>query len=122
MPGSESLSAESLRYNPTVPRLRIAVVLLASVMASVMSQAQIPAADLRGAQLGAAAQHLQQGKAEQAIRECKTVLAADPRSAPAHMLLGMAYRSQGSSAMIGEAKAEFQQALTELNALLERVP
>jgi tetratricopeptide (TPR) repeat protein len=76
-----------------------------------MNWAQTPPADLQGAQLGAAAQHLQQGKAEQTIRECKGVLAADPRSAPAHMLLGMAYRAQGSSAMIGEAKAEFQQAL-----------
>ena len=100
-------SAESLRYNLTVPRLQIAVVLLASAMA----QAQTPRADLQGAQLGVAAQHLQQGKAEQAIRECKAVLAADPRSAPAHMLLGLAYLAQGSNAMIAEAKAELQQAL-----------
>jgi tetratricopeptide (TPR) repeat protein len=54
---------------------------------------------------------LQQGKVEQAIGECKGVLAADPRSAPAHMLLGMAYLAQRSPAMIGEAKAELQQAL-----------
>ncbi|HZL56912.1 MAG TPA: tetratricopeptide repeat protein, partial [Bryobacteraceae bacterium] len=32
-------------------------------------------------------------------------------SAPAHMLLGMAYIAQGSNAMIAEAKAELQQAL-----------
>ena len=76
-----------------------------------MAQAQTPRADLQGAQLGAAAQHLQQGKAEQAIRECKGVLAADPRSAPAHMLLGLAYVAQGSNAMIAEAKAELQEAL-----------
>lgn len=100
-------SAESLGYNLTVPRLRIAVVLLASAM----TWAQTPRADLEGAQLGVAAQHLQQGKAEQAIRECKAVLAADPRSAPAHMLLGLAYRAQGSDAMIADAKAELQQAL-----------
>jgi len=100
-------SAESLRYNLTVPRLRMAVVLFASVM----SWAQTPPPDLQGAQLGAAAQHLQQGKAEQTIRECKGVLAADPRSAPAHMLLGLAYLAQRSTAMIGEAKAELQQAL-----------
>jgi tetratricopeptide (TPR) repeat protein len=62
-------------------------------------------------QLGAAAEHLQQGKTDQAIRECKGVLAADPRSAPAHMLLGMAYLAQGSNAMIAEAKAELRQAL-----------
>jgi tetratricopeptide (TPR) repeat protein len=62
-------------------------------------------------QLRAAAEHLQQGHAEQTIRECKNVLAADPRSAPAHMLLGQAYLAQGSIAMIAEAKAELQQAL-----------
>ncbi len=100
-------SAESLRYNLTVPRLQIAVFLLASVM----TWAQTPRADLQGAQLGAAAEHLQQGKAEQTIRECKGVLAADPRSAPAHMLLGLAYLAQRSTAMIADAKAELQQAL-----------
>jgi tetratricopeptide (TPR) repeat protein len=76
-----------------------------------MTWAQTPRADQQGAQLGAAAEHLQQGKAEQTIRECKAVLAADPRSAPAHMLLGMAYLAKGSMAMIGDAKAELQQAL-----------
>ena len=100
-------SSESLGYNLAVPRLRIAVVLFASVMA----WAQTPPPDPQGAQLGAAAQHLQQGKAEQAIRECKGVLAADPHSAPAHMLLGLAYLAQRSAAMIGDAKAELQQAL-----------
>jgi tetratricopeptide (TPR) repeat protein len=89
----------------TVPRLQIVVLL-----ASVMTWAQTPPADLQSAQLGAAAEHLQQGRAEQAIRECKGVLATDPRSAPAHMLLGLAYRAQGN-AMIAEAKAELQQAL-----------
>ena len=100
-------SAESLRYNLTVPRLQIAVFLVASGM----TWAQTPPADQQGAQLGVAAQHLQQGKAEQAIRECKGVLAADPRSAPAHMLLGMAYLAQGVVAKVADAKAELQQAL-----------
>jgi len=100
-------STESFAYNPTVPRLLIALVLLASATA----WAQTPRADLHGAQLGAAAEHLQQGKAEQTIRECKAVLAADARSAPAHMLLGLAYLAQKSAAMVAEAKAELQQAL-----------
>jgi tetratricopeptide (TPR) repeat protein len=100
-------SVESLGYNLTVPRLLIPVALLASVM----TWAQTARADLPGARLGAAAEHLQQGKAEQAIRECKGVLAADPRSAPAHMLLGLAYLAKGSTAMIADAKAELQQAL-----------
>ena len=100
-------SAESLRYNLTVPRLQIAVVLLASGM----TWAQTPRADQQGAQLGAAAEHLQQGRTEQTIRECKDVLAADPRSAPAHMLLGLAYLALGSTDRIADAKAELQQAL-----------
>jgi tetratricopeptide (TPR) repeat protein len=108
-------SPESLSYNLTVPPLRIAVFLLVSVM----SWAQTPGADLQGAQLGAAAEHLQQGKVEQAIRECKGVLAADPRSAPAHMLLGLAYLAQGSNAMIADAKAELQQALDFAPELLQ---
>ncbi len=100
-------SAESLRYNLTVPRLPIAFILLASAI----TWAQTPRADPQGAQLGAASEHLQQGKVEQAIRECKVVLAADPRSAPAHMLLGLAYLAQRSPAKIADAKAELQQAL-----------
>jgi tetratricopeptide (TPR) repeat protein len=100
-------SAERLGYNLTVPRLLIPVALLASVM----TWAQTPRGDLPGAQLGAAAEHLQQGKVEQTIRECKGVLAADPRSAPAHMLLGLAYLAKGSTALIADAKAELQQAL-----------
>ena len=88
-------------------RLQIALVLLASGTV----WAQTSRADQQGAQLSAAAEHLQQGKAEQTIRECKSVLAADPRSAPAHMLLGLAYIAQGSIDMIAEAKAELQQAL-----------
>jgi len=92
----------------TVRGLMIAVVLLALSGASIMAWAQ---SAQQGAQLGAAAEHLQQGKVEQAIRECKAALAADPRSAPAHMLLGLAHIAQGSTAMVAEAKAELQQAL-----------
>lgn len=90
-----------------MPRLPIAVFLLAAAMCS----AQTPRAVLQGQQLGVAAQHLQQGKVEQAIRECKAVLAADPRSAPAHLLLGMAYLAERSPAKVADAKAELQQAL-----------
>lgn len=99
-------SAERLKYNLTVPRFLIAVVLLASVI-----WGQTPRADSQGAQLGAAAEHLQQGRPEQTIREVKRVLAADPRSAPAHMLLGLAYVALGSTDRIADAKAELQQAL-----------
>jgi tetratricopeptide (TPR) repeat protein len=87
--------------------VEIAVLLLVSGV----TWAQTPRADAQGLQLGAAAQHLQQGKVEQAIRECKVVLAADPRSAPAHMLLGLAYIATGSVDMVADAKAELQQTL-----------
>ena len=100
-------SAERLEYNLTVPRLAIAIGLLASAM----TWAQTPRAESQGVQLGVAAEHLQQGKTEQTIRECKAVLAADPRSAPAHMLLGLAYVALGSTDRIADAKAELQQAL-----------
>ena len=99
-------SAERLRYNLTVPRLLVIIVLLASIP----SWAQTPRAGVQ-AQLDAAAEHLQQGRLEQAIRASKGVLAADPRSASAHMLLGLAYVALGSAARIADAKAELQQAL-----------
>jgi tetratricopeptide (TPR) repeat protein len=99
-------SVERLKYNLTVARLPIAVFLLASGMA----WAQPSRAD-QGAQLGVAAQHLEQGRTDQSIRLCKEVLANDPRSAPAHMLLGLGYLAKGSNAMIADAKAELQQAL-----------
>ncbi len=95
---------------------KIPAFLLALGMTSVMLRAQPLRAEAsravtQGEQLGAAAQHVQQGKIDLAIRECKAVLAADPRAAPAHMLLGLAYLAQGSVVMMGEAKAELQQAL-----------
>jgi tetratricopeptide (TPR) repeat protein len=53
----------------------------------------------------------------EAIRELKAILAIDPRSAEAHLLLGIAYRTQGSPEMMGESIAEFRQAL-ELDTTL----
>jgi tetratricopeptide (TPR) repeat protein len=91
--------------------MRSAEMLAVFLFASAMSLAQAPRADQEGVQLGAAAQHLQQGKVGQAIRECKVVLAANERSAPAHLLLGMAYLAERSPAKVADAKAELQQAL-----------
>jgi tetratricopeptide (TPR) repeat protein len=48
---------------------------------------------------------------DEAVRELKSILAEDPRSAEAHLLLGLAYRLQGAPDMLGEAKAELVQAL-----------
>jgi tetratricopeptide (TPR) repeat protein len=46
-----------------------------------------------------------------AIRELKAILALDPGSAEGHLLLGIAYRSQGSAELMGEAVSELRQAL-----------
>jgi len=55
---------------------------------------------------------LNQGKTQEAIKELKTAITLDPRSAGAHLMLGYAYRLLGSYRMIGEAKGEFRQALS----------
>jgi tetratricopeptide (TPR) repeat protein len=47
----------------------------------------------------------------EAIAELKSILAAEPDSAEAHMLLGLAYRIQGQPDLLGEAVAELRQAL-----------
>jgi tetratricopeptide (TPR) repeat protein len=52
------------------------------------------------------------GNTTEAITEIKAILAVDPALAEGHLLLGMAYRMQGSGDLTGEAKAEFVQALT----------
>jgi predicted Zn-dependent protease len=99
-------------YNLTVPRhLALSVFLVLAQILPLSGQIPAAAGEREAAQLRAASEQLQQGNAGEAIRECKGVLAADPRSAPAHMLLGQAYLAQGSLAMVAEAKAELQQAL-----------
>ena len=47
----------------------------------------------------------------EAIAELKNILAADPGSAEAHLLLGLAYRIQDKPELLGEAIAELRQAL-----------
>ncbi len=47
-----------------------------------------------------------------AVRELKEILAIDPGSAEAHMLLGIAYRSLGSPELMAEAIAELRQAVS----------
>jgi tetratricopeptide (TPR) repeat protein len=46
-----------------------------------------------------------------AISELQQILAIDPRSPEAHMLLGLAHAGEGSRDMLGEAVAELRQAL-----------
>ena len=50
-------------------------------------------------------------RVDQNIAELKTILAEDPRSAQAHMLLGIAYRTKGSTDLLGEATGELRQAI-----------
>ena len=50
-------------------------------------------------------------RAPDAIPELKSILGADPLSAEAHMLLGMAYRALGTFEMRSEAVAELRQAI-----------
>src|SRR4029078_4357645 len=45
------------------------------------------------------------------VRELKEILGVDPQAVEAHLLLGMAYRAQGTQEMLAEAVAEFRQAL-----------
>jgi tetratricopeptide (TPR) repeat protein len=45
------------------------------------------------------------------ITELKSILAIDPKSAEAHMLLGIAYRTEGSPELMSEAAAELRQAV-----------
>jgi len=48
---------------------------------------------------------------DEAIRSLKAVLAVEPDSAEAHLLLGIAYRTAGTADLLGEAVAELRQAL-----------
>jgi tetratricopeptide (TPR) repeat protein len=54
------------------------------------------------------------------VKELKQILALDPRSADAHMLLGIAYSTWGSKELKGEAIGEFRQAL-DLNPRLFQI-
>jgi Tfp pilus assembly protein PilF len=53
----------------------------------------------------------QAANADADIAELKAILAEDPKSAQAHMLLGIAYRTKGSSDLMGEAAGELRQAV-----------
>jgi tetratricopeptide (TPR) repeat protein len=59
-------------------------------------------------------------RVDENVRELKQVLALDPRSADAHMLLGIAYATLGTRDLKGEAIGELRQAL-DLNPRLVEV-
>ena len=45
------------------------------------------------------------------VRELKAILGTDPQSVEGHLLLGMAYRAQGTLELLAEAVAELRQAI-----------
>ena len=95
-------------------RFILAVGMLAAVLAGLPERAaaQAPPAPARerinriGADLFSSTPH-----PTEAIAELKNILAAEPGSAEAHLLLGLAYRIEGKPELLGEAVAELRQAL-----------
>jgi tetratricopeptide (TPR) repeat protein len=63
------------------------------------------------AHLARGSEHLRNEESREAVRELKSAVALDPRSAEAHMLLGQAYLALGAIELVAEAKGELQQAL-----------
>lgn len=57
-------------------------------------------------------------RAAEAIEGLHAILAGDPGLAEAHMLLGIAYRAEGSADLLGEAVAELRQAIALKPSLL----
>jgi tetratricopeptide (TPR) repeat protein len=98
------------------------------IVFTVLLHAPAPAAaprELPGAGPSAAAQSVQErlkpiatallngtARFDETARQLKEILAADPSSAEAHMLLGVAYRGMATPEMMGEAVAEFRQSLS----------
>jgi tetratricopeptide (TPR) repeat protein len=106
-----------------VTRFRARILCSTGIPACVLLAAiTLPAAPISAqdapAHLKAGSDHLQRGEVAQAIVDLKAALAADPRYAAAHMLLGQAYLAQHSVGMVAEAKAELQQALNLDTSLL----
>src|SRR3954469_11270971 len=86
----------------------VAVVALVAVAAPRSATAQ--SIDQR---LGAVAKDVFSGttNVDADIAELKSILSTDPKSAQAHMLLGIAYVTKRSSDLMGEAAGELRQAI-----------
>lgn len=102
-------------------RFRVMLLLLAGIVAGVASD---PVDALAALQTDTSKSSIQErlnrvrtdlftrvDRFDPSVQELKAILALDPRSAEAHLLLGIAYRGLGSPELIGEAVAEFRQAL-----------
>lgn len=112
-----------MRYDRALVRrfTLVVVVALAALMSGVASvhaaaRAQVAQAPAPDAALQARIVRVRtallsgNGRSGDLIAELQSILAADPDSAEAHLLLGLAYRSIGND-MLAEAVAEFRQAL-----------
>src|SRR5215471_21751895 len=91
-------------------RTRIMIGLAAVLLPSMHAFAQSTSIDERLTRV-AADVFSRTDRADANIAELKSILAIDPRSAQAHMLLGIAYRTKGSSDLMGEAAGELRQAI-----------
>ena len=96
--------------SPTRARIlrRLAVVFIIAAAGSTIARAQSIDERLKRV---AADIFARTDRVDANIAELKSILAADPRSAQAHMLLGIAYRTKGTSDLMGEAVGELRQAL-----------
>jgi tetratricopeptide (TPR) repeat protein len=91
-------------------RTRIMLGFVAALLAGVSGAAQSTSLDERLKSV-AADVFSRTDRVDANIAELKSILAIDPRSAQAHMLLGIAYRTKGSPDLMGEAAGELRQAL-----------
>jgi tetratricopeptide (TPR) repeat protein len=93
----------------------LALALAAACAAPAQARAlqQAPAAASVNERLARVAQSVFAGTEhlDENITELKAILAIDPQSAEAHMLLGIAYRGKDSADLLGEAAGELRQAV-----------
>lgn len=102
-------------------RFCVLIVCLAGAVAGVTgAPRQLPATDQPSARNAAVQERLNRVRADlvsradrasEAIPELKAILAIDPGSAEAHLLLALAYRNLGGQEFLAEAVAELRQAL-----------
>jgi len=83
----------------------------AALAARAQAASARPSPDQRLARIAADVFAGQIDRLDANIAELKAILAENPRSAQAHALLGIAYRTKGSPDLMGEAAGELRQAI-----------
>jgi tetratricopeptide (TPR) repeat protein len=116
-----------LKYsNPVTLRNFCVVMAILATTCTAQAQPQEPALRERVNRVGSDLFSPTPHPAE-AIKELKAILAVAPELPEAHLLLGVAYRAQGTPELMGEAVAELRQALalnpelTQARLILARV-